>query len=239
MTTPDLNLAVYRNADVVAHYAGLDGLTEAESHLVERHIAPGARILDLGVGGGRTTAALAARGGRYVGLDFSTEMIAHCRTRFPDLEFHVRDAADLSPFADASFDAAVFSINGLDYLVPDEKRRQCLREIARVLTPGGVFIVLVHNARCLFAPPYRRIGANLRRLSRRLRAPAVWRGEGYLHDAAHGGLYTHVAASHRVIVEAGQVGSFELLERVGCDHPRVRPSIFVRWFYFAFRTPRR
>lgn len=107
-------------------------------------------ILDLGVGGGRTTPYLSAIASRYVGVDYSEEMIRACRSRFPHLEFSVADASDLAQFADASFDSVVFSFNGLDCLVPDEKREKCLRECHRVLKAGGIYIFSSHNPRSLF-----------------------------------------------------------------------------------------
>jgi SAM-dependent methyltransferase len=107
-------------------------------------------ILDLGVGGGRTTPYLSEIASHYVGIDYAEEMIRVCRTKFPNLQFDVTDASDLSGFADASFDAVIFSFNGIDYLAPDEKREVCLRECYRVLKKGGIFIFSTHNPRSLF-----------------------------------------------------------------------------------------
>ena len=45
---------------------------------------------------------------------------ARAAISFPGLQFEAADAADLSLFADASFDAVVFSFNGIDYLAPNE-----------------------------------------------------------------------------------------------------------------------
>jgi ubiquinone/menaquinone biosynthesis C-methylase UbiE len=143
------NLTVYRSPAVVAEYAEFDELSLAELWIFEKYLKPGSRLLDLGVGAGRTTPYLSARASKYVGLDYSKEMIAACRAKYPALEFCVADASDLSLFADASFDAVVFSFNGIDYLVPDHKRQQCLKEMHRVLAPGGVLIFSTHNPRAL------------------------------------------------------------------------------------------
>jgi SAM-dependent methyltransferase len=143
------NLGVYNAPDVVTHYAGLDYLTPAEQLLFETHIKPGTFVLDLGVGGGRTTPYLSKIASTYVGMDYSEEMIRACRTKFPKLQFKVQDAADLSMFADESFDSIVFSFNGIDYLVPSEKRQRCLHECYRVLKRGGTFIFSCHNPRSI------------------------------------------------------------------------------------------
>ena len=114
--------------------------------------SPGACALDLGCGAG-LDALLTAREvgptGTVVGLDFSPAMIAKAtigaheaglaNTRF------VCAKASGTPFADDSFDLVTF--NGILNLSPDKDA--ILREIARVLRPGGrlVFaeIVLEHE----------------------------------------------------------------------------------------------
>ena len=143
------NLGVYRSAETVAHYAGLSYLTSAERLLFETHLKTGFAVLDLGVGGGRTTSYLSSIASDYIGVDYSEEMIRACRMKYPRFRFEVADAADLSRFANEFFDAIVFSFNGIDYLVPDENRQQCIRECFRVLKPGGTFIFSCHNPRSL------------------------------------------------------------------------------------------
>jgi ubiquinone/menaquinone biosynthesis C-methylase UbiE len=144
------NLAIFSNPDVARQYAGMTDLLACEQLLFEAYLRPGMEILDLGVGGGRTSPYLSRIASRYVGTDYSEEMIRVCWGKFPDLRFEVADAADLSRFADASFDAVVFSFNGLGCVAPDEKRKRCLRECYRVLRKGGVFIFSLHNPRSLF-----------------------------------------------------------------------------------------
>jgi len=146
---PTTNLGVYRAPEIVAHYAGLNYLTAAESLLFETHLKHGLALLDLGVGGGRTTPYLSSIASTYVGIDYSEEMIGACRIKYPTLRFEVADAADLSAFTSGSLDAIVFSFNGIDYPVPDEKRQQCLRECHRLLKPAGTLIFSSHNPRSL------------------------------------------------------------------------------------------
>jgi SAM-dependent methyltransferase len=144
----DTNLRTYGADDVAAHYASLDYLTACEQLLFASYIRTGSAILDLGVGGGRTTPYLASRASRYVGLDYSSAMVKACQKKFPGLEFVVADAADLSVFSDASFDALVFAFNGLDALSIDG-RRSCLEHLYRILKPGGVLIFSSHNPRAV------------------------------------------------------------------------------------------
>jgi len=147
------NLQIYNAPEVAAHYAALNYLTSCERLLFETYLPPGCAILDLGVGGGRTTPYLSERAAHYVGVDIAPAMVEACRTKFPGLEFVVADAADLSAFAEASFDAVVFAFNGIDFVLPEESRRRCLAHVHRVLKPGGAFIFSTHNARAILVRP--------------------------------------------------------------------------------------
>lgn len=151
--TTDPNLSVYNMAEVVRHYASLDYLTSCEAVLFYAFLQDGMRVLDLGVGGGRTTPYLSSIARRYVGVDYAEEMIAGCRRKFPNLEFETANAADLSLFSDESFEAVIMAFNGIDYVIPDESRFCCLREIKRVLTPNGVLIFSSHNPKAILVPP--------------------------------------------------------------------------------------
>ena len=150
----ETNLQTYDAPEVAAHYASLSYLTACERMLFETYIPPGSRILDLGVGGGRTTPYLAKRASRYVGVDYAASMVQACRTKFPELEFAVADAANLSAFSDASFDVVVFAFNGIDYVLPEQSRRLCFGHIHRVLRAGGVVIFSSHNARAVLTRPH-------------------------------------------------------------------------------------
>jgi SAM-dependent methyltransferase len=147
------NLETYGAPDVVAHYAMLEYLTPCERVLFETYIPAGSAILDLGVGGGRTTPYLADRASRYVGVDYAPAMVMACEAKFPNLEFRIADAANLSIFPDASFDVVVFAFNGIDYVLPDQSRQTCLMHVHRVLKANGVFIFSSHNARGVLERP--------------------------------------------------------------------------------------
>lgn len=79
---------------------------------------PEMRMLDIGVGAGRTTHHFAPLTKEYIGVDYSKNMIKARRRKFRNypkkLTFKVADARDLKLFGDKYFDFALFSFNGID-----------------------------------------------------------------------------------------------------------------------------
>jgi SAM-dependent methyltransferase len=149
-----INMRTMTNATVVAQYARPSELSAAEQATLAR-VAPLARdrpILDIGVGGGRTVEALRAISADYLGIDYSQDMVDACRQRFPGVRFELADARSMSAVADDSIFLAVFSCNGIG-MVSHADRLQILREVRRVLQPGGIFVFSTHNRN---SPGYRR-----------------------------------------------------------------------------------
>ncbi|MEP7042054.1 MAG: class I SAM-dependent methyltransferase [Dokdonella sp.] len=144
-----INLRTMRSQAVVSTYVRSQGLSPPEVAALERiadeaHDRP---ILDIGVGGGRTVQPLLAISADYLGIDYSEQMIVASRTRFPGVRFEHADARDLSNMADGSIFLAVFSCNGLG-MVHHSDRLRILREVYRVLQPGGAFLFSTHNQNC-------------------------------------------------------------------------------------------
>jgi SAM-dependent methyltransferase len=102
------------------------------------------RILDLGVGAGRTVKPLLEISQQYVGVDYVQEMVDQCRREYPGVRFEQADARSLSGFEDGSFDLVFFSCNGI-CMVDHTGRLAILSEVLRVLSPGGIFIFSTCN----------------------------------------------------------------------------------------------
>lgn len=90
--------------------------------------------LDIGCGTGRNFETIRASGRSVVGLDFSIDQLRRARMRTGGPLFH-GDAAAL-PFADESFDTAITLWTSTDV----DDFGAVLREAARVLRPGGLFV---------------------------------------------------------------------------------------------------
>lgn len=113
-------------------------------HVLSRMpVEDGETVLDLGCGSGYAARALRDAGGagRAYGLDGSPEM-AHNARKYTDddsVGFLIGDFGDL-PFADDSVDH-VFSMEAFYYAADPV---ETLREIRRILRPGGTFYCAVN-----------------------------------------------------------------------------------------------
>ena len=124
-------------------YAGMRAITRA---IVAPVLGPGdsRRVLDAGCGTGNNLKHLAAWG-RPVGVDLSEEALRFCRTRGVEV---VRGNLLGLPFAEGRFDL----VTSFDVLyhrwVTDD--RVALRELVRVLRPGGLLFVRVPALKMLW-----------------------------------------------------------------------------------------
>ena len=127
-------------------------------------IHPGDTVLDVACGPGNTTRTLVdevAPDGLAIGLDSSATMLAQAVSETPagsQVDYVRGDGIDL-PFADGTFDAV--SCYGALYLMDDPFG--ALREMIRVLSPGGRIAVLTTCARG--PEPVRRVGVATSRLT--------------------------------------------------------------------------
>lgn len=122
---------------------------------------PAPRVLDVASGTGRFLSQLhrALPQARFVGIDLSVPYCAHARKQLAhiaDLSI-VADNAERMPFADNLFDAvtSVFLFHEL----PKDARRNVMREMNRVLAPGGICVVN-DSAQLIESPELERLLAN-------------------------------------------------------------------------------
>lgn len=115
--------------------------------LVERFLTiQGLRILDLACGPGRHAARLQARGARVVGFDLSMPLLSRARHGNPPVDRLVRGDMRVLPFGDASFELVTNLFTSFGYFARDEQHADVIRQVARIVGPGGHFVFDYLNA---------------------------------------------------------------------------------------------
>jgi len=105
-----------------------------------RCLPAGARLLDLGCGGGRDAGDLAQRGHCMVGVDRTSALLSAGRRRYGSLPLVRADFRDL-PFQAMSFDG-LWAAASLMHL-PKSDARRVLSEMRRLVRSGGFFAATV------------------------------------------------------------------------------------------------
>ncbi len=112
--------------------------------LLKGRIVPGMRVLDAGCGTGRNLVYLLRNGWEVFGVDESSGAVAQTRRLVTELVPHLPldnfrvEPVDRMSFADADFDV-VLSSAVLHFARDEEHWRAMVREMWRVLKPGGIF----------------------------------------------------------------------------------------------------
>jgi SAM-dependent methyltransferase len=120
----------------------LEGRGDGELWAWAASSPPGCRVLELGSGTGRATAALARTAGRVVALELSPEMIAVARRRLAGFSNVRFVAADMRQAAfRARFDLVIAVDDPFVHLVEDEDRDRAIATAAGHLLPGGRFLL--------------------------------------------------------------------------------------------------
>jgi len=105
-------------------------------------VRPGDRVLDVGCGTGylsRILGALAGADGQVTGVDPAAAMIEYARRRAPLNCTYVVGEGQSLDLPDESFDVVVSSL--AVHHIPDEERGAAVREMFRVLRPGGRLLI--------------------------------------------------------------------------------------------------
>lgn len=159
----------------------------------------GLRVLDLACGNGHNTRRLARLGAQVTGVDASAGIIARCRERERreplGITYHHADAERLDIFDNTTFDLVVCQMALMDMA----DAASAIREVARVLRPGGRFVALFLHP-CFFVPeasgwviekmgPERTVWRKVRRYAEPFTGRVYWRGSD--------GEFVYTASYHR------------------------------------------
>jgi SAM-dependent methyltransferase len=113
--------------------------TAAVEFLVD--LAGDEKVLELAIGTGRVGLPLAARGIEVHGLDASSAMIEQLRAKPGGHAIEVT-IGDMAHFAvPGQFRLVYLVLYGIFALLTQDRQTACFRSVARVLEPGGVFVI--------------------------------------------------------------------------------------------------
>ncbi len=123
-----------------------------DTEVLDRTLTGHGRVIDLGCGTGRHVVHLARRGFDVVGIDLSPFMLDVAREKLDrdslQAELVRGSMTDLSRFTDGSFRYAICMFSTLGLIRGKWNRLEFLREVRRLLQPGGLFVTHVHNRFC-------------------------------------------------------------------------------------------
>jgi ubiquinone/menaquinone biosynthesis C-methylase UbiE len=248
VSSSDPNLSVYNKRDIARLYQRSEGLQPAEIYLFKKYIRPGSAIIDIGVGGGRTTPYLSQLAGEYIGIDYSQAMVDVCKEKFPNLNFICMDATDLSNLDDNKFDFTVFSFNGIDCIPTDEGRIKCLRELNRITRTDGYIILSSHNAKVLAILPRFDGARGLRIIWRiiyamktstrialhHLFSKVFYKGDVYKIDPVHGGLLTYNSTPITIARDA-KLAHLQIIESADYYMSKFKSKYIIGWYYYVLQ----
>lgn len=128
----------------------------AEKTFLTRYLPERGLVLDLGCGTGRHLRELTQPRRVVVGVDLSVNMLqqAAAHRRFPLVRANL---VGLDCLRDACADAALCLFGTLGLLHPAQARRQVVQAARRVLRPGGVLVLHVHNRQAALLRPGQRL----------------------------------------------------------------------------------
>ena len=143
----------YATADHIARdydeYFAFNRLFDFDEEILRRHFDRPGLVADLGCGTGRALVPLVRAGHRGLAVDLSREMLAVVGQKAADEAlpiFRVQaNLVELGCLADGCVDYAICLFSTLGMIRGGGNRRRAIEHVRRILKPGGVFVLHVHN----------------------------------------------------------------------------------------------
>jgi len=218
-------------------YFALNHLFEFDEQVLARHFTTPGLVVDLGCGTGRTLIPLARRGFPTVGVDLSRHMLRIVGEKAAREKLSIArlqaNLVELDCLGDRSVDYCTCLFSTLGMIRGRENRRRMLTHVERILKPGGLFVVHVHNVWFgLFDPVSRGW------LARQILGSPVRRdtelGDKFFDYRGIPKMFLHVF-SKRELVGALRGAGFRLRELIPLDVSRQRP-LSNPWFFGRVRA---
>jgi ubiquinone/menaquinone biosynthesis C-methylase UbiE len=138
--------------EIATHYDDYfaeNSLFQFDQAVLERHFRRPGRLADLGCGTGRLLIPFARRGFSALAVDLSAEMLSVVREKARHQRLAIdclrANLVELDCLADASCDYAIIMFSTLGMVQGSENRLAALAHVRRILRPGGLLVLHVHN----------------------------------------------------------------------------------------------
>lgn len=130
-------------------YFACNQLFELDEQIIARHFTKPGLVADFGCGTGRALIPLARRGFRTLGIDLSEPMLRVVQEKAEIDQLDVMrlraNLVELDCVRDDVVDYGICLFSTLGMIRGRQNRRQLLQHVHRVLKPGGLFVLHVHN----------------------------------------------------------------------------------------------
>jgi ubiquinone/menaquinone biosynthesis C-methylase UbiE len=241
----EINVLAYSKNEVILEYLLDESLQPAEAFILNgiHQDISGKKLLDIGVGAGRTIRPLLAISDDYSGLDYSEAMVKACQERFPSVALRQGDARDLSCYPDNEMGLVFFSFNGLDYMGHAD-RLNTLKGIYRILAPGGYLLFSSHNRNYVEPAPVSK--SPLLYFKHKFKqARTFWKRFKYRRykvqaadyeifwDETHGGLVTYAIAIADQAEQLAHVGFQQTVMAVNQQGQVIEDDTQSPWIYYC------
>jgi ubiquinone/menaquinone biosynthesis C-methylase UbiE len=212
-------------------------LFQFDQQVLARYLAKPGLVIDLGCGTGRTLIPLARRGFRCVGVDLSRHMLRIVGEKAARQGLSVgrvqANLVDLDCLADQSADYCTCMFSTLGMIRGRANRRRTLVHVRRILKPGGLFVVHVHNVWFGLFDPISR-GWLARQLVCSLLGPETELGDKFFDYRGIPKMFLHTFTRWEIVGELRRAG-LRLEELIPLAVTRQRP-LRRAWLFGSIRA---
>jgi SAM-dependent methyltransferase len=143
----------YAQAEHIAEdydeYFAYNRLFDFDEAILRSYFARPGLIVDLGCGTGRALVPLVRDGHRGLAVDLSLEMLTVVGDKATEeglpIDRVLANLVELQCLADQIADYAICLFSTLGMIRRGDNRRRVLRHVRRILKPGGLFVLHIHN----------------------------------------------------------------------------------------------
>lgn len=136
-------------ADDYDEFFAYNSLFDFDAEVIDRHCSRPGLVVDLGCGTGRAIVRLARRGFRCLGVDLSEHMLRVVEEKADldalDIWCVQADMTRMDWLRDGTADYCLSLFSTIGMVRGRRHRQRMLREARRILRPGGLLVLHVHN----------------------------------------------------------------------------------------------